>query len=688
MPFEFTGVPPALLDSTGDANTPKGFKSFSQTSSARLASGNATPTPSANGFAHFRPSSSFGCGFSTPTTPPPSQFSFGHASAFGSKAPATGASPFARNASFPTSFGLPVAFGSASPLRVSTPELESEPKGSRFQTSAALFSKFSKSANPTDANLWANQGSIPTPESTSTPEDRANEEPEEQEQDSLLTRALKRSAKGRPAIFGRAELAADNVLRDVFAIHQAEAPALLAELRDFGTSAPRMAALIHTLFENEIKLKDPKANLAPVKTRLWKGNFEEEEKEDWRTPKTEKFVVPRDHGTILSLEKKLQSQFLKMKQVKGKEAAGVLAEYILDRFLRRSTLEPLRDELSQLLELEGNKDAKVELRNILTFMQGRVRWADKNFTPPPASHDEQPKTADQADEVPEVPETTTGSSTVVTQDSSQGFRFLDLPAELRNWVYREHLAPMGYICLYTRDWHGVNHTHPEDSTDIASGADISILSTNRQIHSEAKSILYRENNLCCVGLISTSFQPIIDIHTLPNSALPLLASLTLICDHRPSENQGQNWYQRVNWMQLQSMTTLKNIRICIVEREEQRDENAYKKFILQNIIERVPQDCEVSFGPKESYEQDTIDETIEQSDDRAADNRARWGPAFNVDATLLEKLAKGVMAKKGTKNGHTRDYRFAEKPVTKTLKQLIEEGVVDPSIVLGGSGSQ
>ncbi|KAF7196195.1 hypothetical protein HII31_02596 [Pseudocercospora fuligena] len=686
MPFEFTGAPPALLDSTGGANTPKGFKSFSQTSSTGLANGNATPTPSGNGFSSFKPSSGFGSGYSTPTTPPPFQSSFGHASAGGLKAPATGTSPFARNASFPTSFGLPAAFGAASPLRVSTPEFESTPKDSQHQITAAPFSKFGKSADTTDANLWANQGSAATSESTPTPEDRTSEEPEEQ--DNLLTRALTRSARARPAIFGRAEQAADRVLRDVFANHQADAAALLSELRDVEASAPEVAAFTRALFENAITAKDPKATLIPIKTKLWKENFAEEEKEDSRTPKIEKFIVPREHETVLDLEKKLEGEFLKMKQVKSKEAAGVLAVYILDRFLRRSTLEPLRDELSELLELEGNDDAEDELWNILTFMQGRVRWADKNYKPPPASDGGQPEAADQADQsepAPTVEETATDSSTAVVEASSKGFQFLELPAELRNWVYREHLAPMGYICLLTRDWHGVHHSQPEDFTDIASGADISILSTNRQIHSEAKSILYRENNVCCVGLISTSIQPFIDIHTLPNSALPLLASLTLICDHRPNENQGQHWYERVNWMQLQGMTTLKNIRICIVEREEQRDENLYKQFILQNIIERIPEDCEISFGPRESYEQDTIDEIIEQSDERAAIGRARWGLAFNVDAKLLEELAKGVMAKKGTKNGHTRDYRFAEKPVTKTLKQLIEEGAVDPSIVLGGS---
>ncbi|KXS98389.1 hypothetical protein AC578_4643 [Pseudocercospora eumusae] len=679
MPFEFTGAPPALLDSTGGAKPPKGFQSFSQTSNTGLAKGNATPTPSANGFASFRPSSSFGSAYSTPTTPPPSQSSFGHASAFVSKALAAEPSPFARNAPFPSAFGLPAAFGAASPLRVSTPEFESTPKDSQHQVTVHPLSKYGKSAN---ANLWANQGSAPTPGSTPTPEARISEESEEQ--DSLLTRALKRCARARPAIFGRAEQAADRVLRDVFAIHQADAAALLTELRDIETSAPEVAAFTRSLFENAIRVKDPKATLIPIKTKLWKENLAEE-KGDSRTPKLEKFLVPRDHETILSLETRLESEFLKMKQVKSKHAASVLAGYILDRFLRFPTLGLLRDELVELLGLQQNDESWRELWNILTFMQGRVQWADKNYKPLPYSDDEQSETVNQVGQAPEAPEPATESSTAVTQDPSKGFRFLDLPAELRNSVYREHLAPMGYICLLTRDWHGVHLYQPEFFTDIASGADISILSTNRQVHGEAKSILYRENNICCVGLISTSFQPFIDVHTLPNSALPLLASLTLICDHRPGQNQDQHWYERVNWMQLQAMTTLKNIRICIVEREEQRHQNLYKHFILQNIIERIPDDCEVAFGPKESYEQDTIDEVIEESDERAPISPARWGLAFNVDAKLLEELAKPLLAMKGVKNGHTRDYRFAEKPVTKTREQLIEEGAVDPRIVLGGS---
>ena len=73
------------------------------------------------------------------------------------------------------------------------------------------------------------------------------------------------------------------------------------------------------------------------------------------------------------------------------------------------------------------------------------------------------------------------------QEVSTSFRFVDLPAEIRNKIYR-------YILVYSHQPIGLSRSYPRPSAK-----DLAILFTNRFIYSEAMPIFYSSNAFIITG---------------------------------------------------------------------------------------------------------------------------------------------------------------------------------------------
>ncbi|KAF2166263.1 hypothetical protein M409DRAFT_23455 [Zasmidium cellare ATCC 36951] len=635
MPFEFSGAPPSLL------NGHSAFSSFAP-------SPQTTSTPPTDASKSF------------PGTCQQPPFQFGGAPSFGA------ASPFSST--------LIPTFGSTSTWSSSSPRPECN-----------------------TPNFLATKSSSTQQVAASTPEPYSNDP---------LTRTLDRASKGKLAIFGRGDIAADAILNDILGDNKHNIPALLAGLHEVESSSRIVASFIRSLFDQLIRVQTPREEQSAEESVPTTANeaavevlVENSDHESMGTFYAEEPPIPRNHWRVKELSRYLAEALLDEGYIWYDEGARVLADYIIDLTYDYNQ-NTIVAKVCDLLARQDN-DAAVDIavywtrRKLQEIEQdcyfdrddprnGSVRDANDEMDVATASDKSAEKQHSSQNTTVQV-QKTAGAAVAKPEEKSEEkkpFRFLDLPAELRNWIYLEVMTP-GHISLNYGSY-SLGQV-PKDKLDKVkqTKCETQILATCRQIHDEAKDILY-ENTVCVASNNVDGMYPVIRQSLLPNHALSRLTSLTFAMVATKGPRQVYKELRRLNWTQFQHMTGLKKLRICIIEREDEAGETSQKRWILEQIIERVPKDCEVAFESGAGFEDDIAQAIIDELDaEKAKFPEYRFTDAYEVDGELLGALAEPFKSRQGCKSGSKRDYRFPERSLH--LKPLVPASEVNPSIVLGGS---
>ncbi|KAK4556491.1 hypothetical protein LTR86_006635 [Recurvomyces mirabilis] len=155
------------------------------------------------------------------------------------------------------------------------------------------------------------------------------------------------------------------------------------------------------------------------------------------------------------------------------------------------------------------------------------------------------------------------------------FRFLDLPPELRTGIYKDLLAP-GKIAMTSCEHDSALRTD--------SKAKLSLLSVCKQIHSEAKGLIY-ENRIIIDGVTCSAPLWMLPRQQLPLHILPQLRSLEVALAVETVVS---------DWSQLQRMTGLKRPSVAFVETSH--IEPAHRARVIRDITAAAPTDCHLIFG--------------------------------------------------------------------------------------------
>ncbi|KAF2214464.1 hypothetical protein CERZMDRAFT_95729 [Cercospora zeae-maydis SCOH1-5] len=512
---------------------------------------------------------------------------------------------------------------------------------------------------------------------------------------SVLFRALRRFEKSKASPFAAKDAAADTALEGHV---QSSAQAWVLE-RCLRKADPEVLAFVESIFGELVDNELPDAPLdrpSPDPADTTETPAPDAVDKTIKQSRAMGYLIPRSHPRIQQYGDTLKWKLLDEGFIHYEQGAYVLAKVIVGEMYNANTSpnkldEAIKDALSRTTL--GNIPA---LTNTVLAAFREMDDQFRNGELDSMQHTDADAYGDAYGAEDGTDNCDAMSDEPISEPSEHGkdisaeqthFRFLDLPAELRNRVYVELLAPNGFIVLSRIDSPcGRKFDKPRS---VESGSEIDILCVSKEIYQEAKSILYRDNTVCVAAAINLSTYPCIDTQLLPWSSLPLLASMTLVVDLRADDEPNNVWIDRANWLQLQKLTTLKHVRICFVETVGLCGENSHKRIMLKNILERIPADCQLTFESEGVAEIDFVQEVIEDHENHVRKRRhAEATELYEVDGKLLEKLVKEIKGKEGFemgyKNGHERDYRFPPKPIIKSLQELIAEGAVDPKIVLGG----
>lgn len=236
------------------------------------------------------------------------------------------------------------------------------------------------------------------------------------------------------------------------------------------------------------------------------------------------------------------------------------------------------------------------------------------------------------------------SSTRTSDTLSTPFQFLDLPAELRTWVYREALVARGPVSLRSCLHHLPLGTNPVLNT--------ALLSTCSQIRKEAKDLMLE--NTYIVNVFFNGVRSVIHRQQLPDHIRPRIRNLAFVLDGTRG-NGGAS-----DWQPLQSLTSLKRMTITAIDCP-----TLHSLFMCANlikeIVERIPADCEIQFEA-ESME---VEEHIAEMKLRVGAAQfmtSPWGTmrdVVEVDAQVLKGATERALAEttQGCKSGETKNYR-------------------------------
>ncbi|PPJ57692.1 hypothetical protein CBER1_00164 [Cercospora berteroae] len=641
MRFEFTGAPPALLAAPGETSP---FTSFSAATSSRAISSPSTPT----------------------TSSPPA--SFGKSSVLG------------KSIQFPVS-----AQPSANP-----PPATSSASTSITSITSGLVVGFGKN------RVWGKTVQFPVAAPRGEVQDDAAQ--------GLLIRALRRFGKSKASPFAAKDAAADIALKGHI---KSSTQAWVLE-RSLRNADPEVLAFIESVFGGIVDRDAPdvpSGRSSPLPTADTESDAtdaadvtdatddEEDIDERIKNFRAMDYKIPRSHPRIQHYGDTLKWKLLDDGFIHYEQGAYVLARIIIGKMYARTSPSDLDEIIRETLSWTTLYNITELTNSVLRAFRNVDDQFRRGELDSMEAAEAETDHYDGEDGMDECDDAADGQNTDLlvyedrTGEEETYFRFMDLPAELRNRVYVELLAPTGFILLSRLET--PSGCKPSRELLVESGSELEILRVSKDIYKEAKSILYRENTVCVAAAIEVSTYPCIDTRLLPNSKLPLLASVTLVVDFRADGEQNNAWIDRVHWQQLQKLTTLKHLRICFVESARLQDEHSHKKLMLKNILERIPADCQLTFESEEIPEIDFVQEVLEDHEGVATERHRRWSEdPYECAGSVLERLVNEIKSTEGfqvgCKSGLERDYRFPPKPVMKTLQQLIEEGAVDPKIVLGG----
>ncbi|KAK5735212.1 hypothetical protein LTR17_008380 [Elasticomyces elasticus] len=255
-----------------------------------------------------------------------------------------------------------------------------------------------------------------------------------------------------------------------------------------------------------------------------------------------------------------------------------------------------------------------------------------------------------------------GAEEVATVESTADtpfmpFRFLDLPAELRVWVYRELLAPVGQVG--SSEFHLGGYAHQNISTSSLSPA---ILRTSRQIHHEAKDIPYDENTIFVSADLFYRSSCLLAKFQMSPAALPRFTSAVfLVQDWQRDAGRPIGYdYGTVDWRPLQAMTGLKRFSIVCLNNLNKPANLNERTALMRQIIERLPAKCTVEFGAQDDEGKRWVNSVLEKTN---SSSTAKYYSVdcYEVESKILQECASEALAVQGCKSGMERDFRFPEK---------------------------
>ncbi|SMR60428.1 unnamed protein product [Zymoseptoria tritici ST99CH_1E4] len=239
------------------------------------------------------------------------------------------------------------------------------------------------------------------------------------------------------------------------------------------------------------------------------------------------------------------------------------------------------------------------------------------------------------------------------------FLVLDLPPELRMEVLKSALNP-GFISLRSCAHHLPAGTFPEVSP--------ALLQTSKQIRHEAKDLLL-ENTLIVNVWVDCSSRSVVNPHQLPRHLHPSIKHLTIVIDFTPIITSSAT---ERDWRPFQRMTNLKTLRICAINGitktsgSSVRRDDIYQGCV-KAVVERVPKDCIVSYGPDAPAEEAHIADMTKALNKHGKTHAGlgyggRCGGCYCMPGEVilghfreLEKVEKVVQ---GCKSGSALDWRF------------------------------
>ncbi|KAK4549171.1 hypothetical protein LTR36_007629 [Oleoguttula mirabilis] len=205
------------------------------------------------------------------------------------------------------------------------------------------------------------------------------------------------------------------------------------------------------------------------------------------------------------------------------------------------------------------------------------------------------------------------------------FRFMDLPPELRTWVYREALV-LGTVELLS-----CKHGNPFGVTPSLT---VGLLATCHQINHEAKGLIF-ENTFIAESWPASKLM--IKPKLIPHHVLPQLTSLTL----------GLEIGLDHDWRQMQAMTGLKEIKVRGLQDEQVKE--AHCRAVITNILESLPATCVLNFWARLPEKSDDHDQTHDVHPKQAPD------PDVTLNA-LVDDVGRQVL--KGSKSGKSGLFYF------------------------------
>lgn len=620
-----------------------------------------TPLPSSSAFAQLsqgdvkRPTPSFGfaaprASFATGThTTPGTSLSTSGLSSFAG--PSFGASSFGALSHGGPSSGAP-SFGAPS---ISASSVESKPSfaSSAFGTSPSPFG----------------QRKPPTPSlpQTLTPTHRSSQPPT-LPGDDVLSRALLRASQHRPALFGRKEIDADS---------------LIGSYRDSLDQETKIEDLITDLVDA--------AKSHPMAMDFLRHIFDKASRNDGATPPP--LPPSRQRTEQVDAQRALNNAIYTIFCKRG--WSEDLCDYILRMIV--FGLDPREIRAAVKADLDSTSGHRCvsdkEVETLITWMRGPgsrlVR--ESKFTGTamdffrPAKREKRVFAdevaasaigwdkcfcaAEDGDRRSPADHNVDASPTLLHANQSKDaqrneeFRFMDLPAEMRVLVYKSAITPTGFISLRSCAHHMPASVHPPIAT--------SIFQLSKLVSKEAEGLLM-DNTIIVNGCLEFGSRPAIHRSQLPEHILPHIQSLVLVVDF----TRIVHTMRVADWRAAQGLIGLKKLRICGIAKPDLKQQlSDWVMTHLRMILERVPADCEVTFGEDggldvEAHVMDMVAQ-IGTGGKNNCTNPDPVGGAHAMSGEQLEDAWKEIKndVVRGCKSGLKEDFRFADRRANGELDQ-------------------
>ena len=166
------------------------------------------------------------------------------------------------------------------------------------------------------------------------------------------------------------------------------------------------------------------------------------------------------------------------------------------------------------------------------------------------------------------------------------FLFLDLPAELRDWVYKELFVIGSVVDLRSCGHHLPLGTSPKLTPGL--------LATCSQVQKEIGYLLLE--NTFMVNILLDGTSSVIHSRQIPSHILPKLRNLVLVVNGCGDPGPFKDWKP------LQALTSLKSLRLVGIDVETTPHNVGWWTTTLKQAVERIPKDCKIDFGHRSETE--------------------------------------------------------------------------------------